>query len=88
MNENPNKNQFTTNFYLAAFLSAKGLNLIGIDRSDSQRSKFQFEKSPQWSRLIEAFNFAKEDSPEVLIDARKLILAIKSLKEKLYQNRI
>jgi len=84
---NTNQDYSTTSFYLAAFLLTKGLGLIGIDRTDVQRSKFQFAKSPQWDRLIEAFNFAKENDPRALVDARKFIVAIKNLKEKLYQNR-
>lgn len=87
MDKNINKNQSTTNFYLAVFLSAKGLNIIGIDRSDSKRAKFIFAKAPQWERLIEAFSFAKDNDPEILIDVRKFITAIKSLKEKLYLDK-
>ena len=87
MDSNTNKNYSITNFYLAAFLLTKGLNLVGIDRTNPQRSRFQFVKSPQWERLIEAFSFAKDNDPEVLIDARKFVTAIKSLKEKLYLNK-
>jgi len=84
MNANANKNQSTTNFYLAAFLLAKGLDIVGIDRSDIKRARFLFSKSPQWNELIEAFSFAKDNDPTVLIDARKFVTAIKNLKEKLY----
>ena len=84
---NTNQDYSTTSFYLAAFLLTKGLDLIGIDRSDVQRSKFQFAKSPQWNRLIEAFNFAKENDPKVMVDPRKFVVTIKGLKEKLYQDR-
>lgn len=84
---NTNQDYSTTSFYLAAFLLTKGLGLIGIDRTDVQRSKFQFAKSPQWDRLIEAFNFAKENDPKVMVDPRKFVMTIKGLKEKLYQDR-
>lgn len=87
MKKDVNENQSTTNFYLAAFLSTKGLDIIGIDRSDIKRAKFIFAKSPQWKQLIEAFSFAKESDSEVLIDARKFVTAIKNLKEKLYLNK-
>ncbi len=81
------KDYSTASFYLAAFLLTKGLDIIGIDRSDVQRSKFQFAKSPQWDRLIEAFNFAKDNDPKILVDPRKFVVAIKGLKEKLYQDK-
>ena len=82
------KNYFrTTSFYVSAFLFAKGLELVDIDRSNPQRSQFVFKDSPQRESLINAFNFAKEDSPEVAIDARQFVMAIKMLKDKLYQDK-
>ena len=86
MNKDTDKNQSTTNFYLAVFLSVKGLDLIGIDRSDAKRARFIFAESPQWKQFIEAFSFAKDNDPKILIDARKFIVVIKSLKDKLYQD--
>lgn len=84
-NRNQNKYFRSTNFYLSAFLFAKGLELVNIDKiTDPKRARFVFLDSPKRELLLESFNFAKEDSPEVLIDARKLIVAIKSLKDKLY----
>jgi len=87
MNKNKdNKYFYITNFYTATFLLAKDLELANIDRTNPSRCQFAFVDTPQRRKLLEAFNFAKENSPEIMIDARKLITAIKSLKDKLYQN--
>ncbi len=76
-----------TNFYLAAFLFSKGIELVNIDRTDPKRSEFVFLDTPEREGLVQNFNFASEDSPESLVDARKFIMAIKMLKDKLYQER-
>jgi len=83
-----NKNLYkTTNFYAAAFLYAKGLRLIGIDRPlDSKKAYFIFEDSPERVGFLESFNFGEESNPKVVVDARKFIGAIKTLKDKLYQS--
>lgn len=75
-----------SNFYTAAFLFSKGLELVNIDRTEPKRSQFVFIDTPDREDLLQAFNFAKEDSPEALVDARKFVMAIKMLKDKLYQN--
>lgn len=80
-----NKNFGTTNFYLAAFLAAKGLQLADIDRSEVTRSKFVFIDTFQRHALVDAFNFGNEADSSLQVDARKLILAIKMLKERLYE---
>lgn len=78
---------YTANFYAACFLYIKGLELVNIeeDPQNPKRSQFIFRDTPEREVLVHSFNFAKEDSQNVLIDARKLILAIKTLKDKLYQ---
>lgn len=78
-----------TNFYTACFLFAKGLELVNIeeDPTNPKRSQFVFKDTPEREILIHNFNFAKEDSPEVMIDPRKIVMAIKLLKDKLYQGR-
>lgn len=83
---NKNKKLFLSNFYAASFLSAKEILLLDINRDNPKRCQFIFEKSPETEKLLEIFNFAKPDDPEVMIDARKMVIAIKSLKDKLYQN--
>lgn len=74
-------------FYEAAFLFAKGMELANVDKvTDTKRQTFVFVDTPERPDLIRAFNYGKEDSPETLVDARKLIAAIRQLKEKLYQD--
>ena len=75
----------TTNFYIAVFLFTKGLELVNIDKTDPKRCVFVFVDVPERETLVELFNFAKEDHPEVVVDARKLVYATKRLKDKLYQ---
>lgn len=77
-----------TSFYTAAFLFAKGLELVNIDRTDPKRSQFVFKDSLERELFVHNFNFAPEDSPEAMIDARKFVMAIKMLKDKLYQERV
>ena len=77
----------TTNYNLASFLFAKGIELANIDRLDNQkRATFVFVENPQIEELVHAFDYAKENEEIVMVDARKIIHASKMLKEKLYQN--
>ncbi len=78
-----------TNFYIACFLFSKGLELVNIEKDpeNPKRCQFVFRDTPERESLIHNFNFAQEDSPQVLVDARKLVMAIKTLKDKLYQER-
>lgn len=74
-------------FYQAAFLFAKGMELANVDKvSHSQRRTFVFVDSPEREGLIQSFSYGKENDPATLVDARKLITAIRTLKEKLYQD--
>ena len=77
----------TTNFYLASFLFAKGLELVNIDKADPKRCVFVFFDTSEREMLVEVFNFAPENHTEVMTDARKLIYASKRLKDKLYQDK-
>jgi len=76
----------TTSFYTASFLFAKGLELVNLDKTNPKKAVFVFRDSPYRELLLESFNFGKEDALEATIDSRKLITAIKQLKEKLYEN--
>jgi len=78
-----------SNFYLACFLLSKGLELVNIQKglSDPKRSEFVFRDIPQREQLVHSFNFAPEDSRDVSIDAREFIAAIKTMKDKLYQEK-
>jgi len=91
MNKNLNKdNKYfkTTSFYLASFLFAKELELVSIDKiTDPRRALFVFIDSPERELWLESFNFGKENTAEVMVDARKFVMAIKMLKDKLYQDK-
>lgn len=77
----------TSSFYLAAFLFCNGLELVNIDKiTDSKRSNFVFRDNPERESLVEDFKFGKENSTPIMVDARKFIVSIKTLKEKLYQD--
>lgn len=85
-----NKDKYfkTTSFYVATFLFAKGLELVDIDKTaDPKRARFVFINSPERELWLESFNFGRENTPEVMIDARKFVMAIKMLKDKLYQDK-
>lgn len=76
----------TSNFYAAAFLFAKNQTLVNIDKlADPKRAQFVFLNTPELETLLHNYNFAQEGSPETLIDFRKAVTAIKTLKDKLYQ---
>jgi len=76
-------------FYLAAFLLTKGYTLHNLEREaiSSDKFLFVFNFTPNIKKAIDEFNFASEENEAVLVDARKMVLAIKKLKEVLYQNR-
>ena len=79
-----NKYFRTNNFYLATFLFAKGLELVNIDRTEPKRCTFVFIDTSERETLLEVFHYGKEDDPESMVDARKLIYASKTLKDKLH----
>jgi hypothetical protein len=77
-----------SSFYVAAFLFAKGLEMVDVDRiADPKRAQFVFRDSADRELWLASFNFSKENSPEVMIDARKFVTAVKMLKDKLYQDK-
>ena len=76
----------TSNFYLAAFLLVKGLSLIRLDRTNPKRCEFVFDDTAEREPLAQAFAFANENDQVLLVDARRIIAAIKNLKEKLYED--
>ncbi len=77
----------TSNYNLATFLFAKGIELANIDKlTNSKRADFVFVDSPYLEELVHEFDFAQENKEVVMVDARKIIYASKTLKEKLYQN--
>ncbi|HWA51850.1 MAG TPA: DUF5659 domain-containing protein [Patescibacteria group bacterium] len=84
---NENKNFKSANFYLSCFLIAKDLELLDIEKNNTRnrRSQFVFSDTAKLRKLVRNFNFSKNQNSEVLVDARVLISAIKTLKDKLYQ---
>jgi len=77
----------TEDFYLTAFLITNGLQLINIDRTNPRRCQFVFKDTSKRESLVQSYNFAVPDSKKILVDARKLVVAIKDLKTKLYSER-
>ncbi|MFA5895202.1 MAG: DUF5659 domain-containing protein [Candidatus Shapirobacteria bacterium] len=86
-NEVTNKYFYLSQFYTSVFLCVKGLQLVDIDRTNSQRAQFVFLDTPEREELIRQFNFAARNSPEVMVDAREFEQATKKLKDRLYQER-
>ena len=77
----------TSSFYLASFLFALGYELVNIDKTTNQRrSSFVFVNKPELQDFIQQYNYSPQDASEVKVDARKFVVAIKTLKEKLYQD--
>jgi hypothetical protein len=79
----------TRSFYTSCFLLAKDQTLVNIDRvTDPKRAQFVFLETNEREFLLHQFSFAKENDPEVMVDARKFVTAIKQLKDKLYQEEL
>jgi len=75
-----------TSFYPAVFLLSKGLELVGINKTDNPKKvEFVFLDKERAKHFLQKYNFAKENDNEVLIDARVFVMSIKILKEKIYQ---
>ena len=51
------------------------------------RKGIVFRDTAEREMFLDSYNFGKEDAPEAMVDARKLVTAIKMLKDKLYQDR-
>lgn len=77
----------TNQFNVAAFLFAKGFEIAGVDKTTNpRRADFIFPNSVELDIAVHEFNFAKDSSSEILINARTLFSAIKQLKNILYQD--
>lgn len=76
----------STNFYLSCYLITKGMMLVNITLSaDSKRCNFIFRDTTLREQLVQDFSFAQPNSHEAMVDARAFISAIKTLKERMYQ---
>lgn len=75
-----------SSLYPAAFLFAKGMELVSVDKiTNPRKAQFVFRNHPNCENWINAFHFGKEDSSEVMVDGRKFTNSIKALKDQLYQ---
>lgn len=76
----------TTSFYASCWLLAQGFELVNIDKLvDSKKAYFVFFNSPELAAALRNFNFAKDDSSDLLVNVRSFVTAIKHLKNALYQ---
>lgn len=81
------KNYITTNLHLATFLCIKGFNLINIlvdDKDNPERKVFIFEHSDQLRKMVRIFYFGKNNEPELLVNAREILLVFRDIKNKLH----
>jgi hypothetical protein len=78
----------SSSLYTSAFLFAKGLTLVNVDKTTSPKFVFVFIDTPDREYLLNQFNFSPDNCPDCLVDVRKFILAVKTLKDKLYQGEM
>lgn len=76
----------TSSFYISCFLLAKNQVLVNVDKTEPRKAVFVFLNSPEIELLVHSFNFAIENAPEVVIDVRIFVTAIKQLKGALFQD--
>jgi len=88
LNKHDSDRYYRTNqFNVAAFLFAKGFEIAGVDKTiNPKRADFIFPNSVELEIAVHEFNFAKDSSLEILVNARTLFSAIKQLKNILYQD--
>lgn len=80
--ENEKKKKFTSSdFYLSAFLKAKGFRLLSITRENPQRALFVFQDTRDREGLLEDFLFGRAE-----IEPKSFVSAIKELKQLLYSD--
>ena len=70
-----------SDLYLAAYLIAKGLRLVDVDKADSKRAVFVFSDVVGREDTVASFW-----SKEARIEPRAFIAAIKEAKERLYSD--
>ena len=76
----------TTSFYFAAYLFAKEYEIVSITKRRT-KLKFVFVKEKNIRQEKKIFQTVPENDERVMIDARKIIIAIKALREKLISNQ-
>jgi hypothetical protein len=78
--KNEKKQEFvSSDFYLAAFLRAKGFQLLNIEKKDPRRALFVFQNKGDRQSLIEDFMFGRTQ-----VEPKSFVSAIKELKQLLY----
>lgn len=70
----------STNFYLSAFLFAKGFFLANATKIENQKLEFVFIDSSDLRGLISTY-FRNPEGEECLVPAGKLFTALKNLKD-------
>lgn len=76
----------TQDFYLAAFLYAKGLALVNAEEIGTKKLEFVFEERPERGIWQEARAYGAKNDPDAVIDVRKHEEAIKRLKDIIHNN--
>lgn len=71
----------TKDFYLSAFLLARGYKLISVNRDDPQRVLFAFNDFEDREELLRDFLYSKSS-----IEPQAFINSIKALKQVLHSN--
>jgi predicted RNA-binding protein YlxR (DUF448 family) len=79
MNNKKNQQFSTSDFYLAAFLRAKGFQLLDINKTNPQRALFIFKDKEGRESLVEDFLFGRAE-----IEPKSFVSAIKELKQLLH----
>jgi len=79
----------TSHIYLAGFLLSKELELVNVDKTiDPKRAIFVFKENPIREQLVNSFQYSPENSPDVMVDARKFVSSIKSLKQIIHEKQL
>ena len=79
---NNEQTKFTlSDFYLSAFLLAKGFQLLDIDKSSPQRALFIFKNREDREKLTEDFLFGRTQ-----VEPKSFVSAIKELKQLLHSD--
>lgn len=78
-----NGNTFrSSDLYLSAYLSLKGVKVITVDRFNPQRCNFIFEKDESITKLIEEFKLG-----QARVEPKQYMFKIRELKSMLYINK-
>ena len=81
------KNEFfkTTSLNLTTFLVVKDFNLIKI-LNGAKRKTFVFKDSSELRELVRLFHFGDDNDPNLMVNGREILQALRDIKSKLYSN--